>query len=221
MKCWLLVNPKASFVHFFITWGICLYMNSILFEWHRKLLEIIGKKVLKAIEEYVIDPREVKINSLINPVFFGNYHVGFFDGAATEDQSGIGLVVKVSTSHCFKAHMTVRTSTNIREELLALSGLLFLSQHIGSQSLFIFGDSKVVVDWFNGDAGLNVVALQAWKCRIQTLRSIFSSIKAMHIHREFNSQADKLSKLCLYSQFGLLQVEEFEEEVLISSFSPF
>jgi ribonuclease HI len=198
-------------------------MNSILFEWHRKLLEIIGKKVLKAIEEYVIDPREVKINSLINPVFFGNSHVGFVDGAATEEQSGIGLVVKVSPSHCFKAHMTVRTSTNIREELLALSGLLFLSQHIGSQSLFIFGDSKVVVDWFNGDAGLNVVVLQAWKCIIQTLRSIFSSIKSMHIHREFNSQPDKLSKLGLYSQFGLLQVEEFEEEVLISSttFSPF
>jgi hypothetical protein len=43
----------------------------------------------------------------------------------------------------------------------------------------------------------------------------------MHIHRD--SQADKISKLDLYSQFGLLQVEEFEEEVLISSttFSPF
>jgi hypothetical protein len=120
MKCWLLVNPKASFVPLFITWGIYLYMNSILFEWHRKLLEITGKKVLKAIEEYVIDPWEVKINSLINPVFFGNSHVGFVDGAATEEQSGIGLVVKVSPSHCFKAHMTVRTSTNIREELLAL-----------------------------------------------------------------------------------------------------
>jgi hypothetical protein len=79
------------------------------------------------------------------------------------------------------------------------------------------------VNWFNGDACLNVVVLQAWKCRIQTLCSIFSSIKAMCIYREFNSQVDKLSKLGLFSQFGLLQVEEFEEEVLISSttFSPF
>jgi ribonuclease HI len=75
--------------------------------------------------------------------------------------------VKVSPSHCFKVHMAVETGTNIRAEWLALWGLLFLSsQHIGMQSLFIFGDSKVVVDWFNGDAGLDVLVLQAWKCRI-------------------------------------------------------
>jgi hypothetical protein len=67
------------------------------------------------------------------------------------------------------------------------------------------------------------LVLQDWKRRIQTLRSSFSSVKALHIHREFNTQADKLSKLGLSSQFGLLQVEEFEEEALISSstFSPF
>jgi len=101
--------------------------------------------------------------------------------------------------------MAVGIGTNIRVKLLALWGLLLLSQLIGMHSLFIFGDSKFVVDWFNGDAGLNVLVLQDWKGRIQSLRSSFSSVQAIHIHNEFefNSQADKLSKLGLISPFGL------------------
>lgn len=170
-----------------MTWGLWLYRNAIIFEGHRQLLEVVRRKVLKSIEEFAIDPGEVKVKSLINPSFFGNYDVGFFDGVATKEQSGMGIVVKVSPSHFFKAHMVVGTGTNIREKLLALWGLLFLSQCIGLQSLFVFGDSRVVVDWFNGDTALNVLVLQDWKSRIQTLRSSFSSVKALHIHREFNT----------------------------------
>jgi ribonuclease HI len=214
---------KRSYVPFFITRGIWLYGKSILFEGQRQLMNFVEKKILKAIAEFSFDSGEVKIKSMLNLVFFGNFLVGFFDGVANEENSGIGLVVKVSPSHYFKAYMAVGIGTNIRVKLLALWGLLLLSQLIGMHSLFIFGDSKVVVDWFNGDAGLNVLVLQDWKGRIQSLRSSFSSVQAIHIHREFNSQADKLSKLGLTSPFGLLQIEEFEEEILISSttYSPF
>jgi len=75
----------------------------------------------------------------------------------------------------------------------------------------------VIVDWFNGDATLNVMILQAWKDKIIKLRSLFSFIQVFHIHRTFNSQADKLSKLGLSSSLGVLYVEEYMEEELKTS----
>jgi len=58
-----------------------------------------------------------------------------------------------------------------------------------------------------------------WKNRILSLRPSFSFIKALHIHREYNSQADSLSKQGLSGQLGLFQVEEFDEGSLFSAFS--
>jgi len=47
-------------------------------------------------------------------MFFGNSPIGFFDGAATDDQSGIGVMVKSSSSHYFKAYMAIGKGSNIR-----------------------------------------------------------------------------------------------------------
>lgn len=145
--------------------------------------------------------------------------MGLFDGAANDGQCGVGVVLKTTSSHCYRGHLKVGLGTNIKTELLALWGLLNMSLHCGIISLFIFGDSKVIVDWFNGEANLNVLILQDWKNRILSLRPSFSFIKALHIHREYNSQADSLSKQGLSGQLGLLQVEEFDEGSLISAFS--
>jgi len=94
-----------------------------------------------------------------------------------------------------------------------------MNLHFGIISLFIFGDSKVIVDWFNGEVNLNVLILQDWKNRILSLRTNFSLVKYFHIHREYNTQADSLSKQGLSGQLGLLQVEEFDEDSLIYAFS--
>jgi len=164
-----------------------------------------------------VDSTVQKVKILIGPYFFGKSPIGFFDGVATYVNSGIGIVIKHSTSHCHRGDMAIGTGSNTRAELLALWGLMFLSHYLNLQDVIIAGDSKVVVDWFNGKAILNVLILQAWKQRIEDLRSMFTSIKAFHIHPAYNSQADKLSKTGLNSEFGVLFVDEFEEESRISS----
>jgi len=79
------------------------------------------------------------------------------------------------------------------------------------------GDSKIIIDWFNGDSALNAMHLQHWKEKVWDIRSRFSSIQFFHIHRIYNSEADRLSKLGLTSDLGKLFVQEFVDEVLISS----
>jgi len=83
----------------------------------------------------------------------------------------------------------------------------------------IVGDSKVVIDWYNQKADLQVMNLQLWKDRIKELGLSFTSIQIFHIHRQFNSVADVLSKEGLSSDVGLLKVEEFNEEEKLSSWN--
>jgi len=77
----------------------------------------------------------------------------------------------------------------------------------------------VVIDWFNNKACLHVLVLQNWKDKVKDLVKSFSYIQAFHIHRSFNSMADKLSKISLSSNLGFLHVEEYVGDELISSWS--
>jgi len=89
---------------------------------------------------------------MINPMYFGNSPLGFFDGAANDKHSGIGVMVKISSTHHFKAFMAVGRGTNNREKLIALCGLLFLCQNLGIKVIYASGDSKVMA--LKGDSWL-------------------------------------------------------------------
>lgn len=121
LKQWLLGNPNSASVPFFVTWGLQLFRNSILFEGNRQSLVEVGKKVLSAIAEYVSISGNNKVKILINPVFFGNSPVGFFDGAANDGHCGVGVVLKTTSSHCYKGH--IRRS--VQERILKLNCWLF------------------------------------------------------------------------------------------------
>jgi len=153
----------------------------------------------------------------VNPLYFGNTPIGFFDGVAKGGLSGVGVFVKIDRYHCFKAHMAIGSGTNIRAELLALWVMLFLCKKLELVDVHIAGDSKMVVDWFNQKAKLHVMTLQPWKDRINELVFSFATVQIFHIHRQFNSVADVLSKEGLSSEVGLLKVEEFIEEEKIPS----
>jgi len=53
-------------------------------------------KVIKYYAEFSIVPSIDNSKHLVNPLIFGNTRAGFLDGAATEDQSGIGILIKVT-----------------------------------------------------------------------------------------------------------------------------
>jgi len=184
---------------------------------YRLNIDEVCKRIQKALAEYKHELIFDHLQVMINPLFFGNSPIGFFDGAETNEKGGIGVEIKMSSGHNFKAHLSTGPGTNIRVELIVLWGVLFLSKSLGLQSLFIAEDSKVVIDWFNDKSALNVLMLQPWKNKVKELGASFTQIQAFHIQRIFNKHADTLSKEGLHNNFGVFFVEEFVQDERINN----
>lgn len=89
----------------------------------------------------------------------------------------------------------------MRAEILALWGLLWFTSQICIDELWVFGDSKVVIDHLNRGNKLSSRHPIIWLEHIDSLRKSFSIIHFNHIFRENNSQVDRLSKKGLVGDF--------------------
>ena len=132
--------------------------------------------------------------------------MGFFDGASQSGRGkcGVGAVLKCREGDVFSIKMNCGMGTNTRGELLALWILLYLALHKQVYSLQLVGDSKVIVDWFSYKNKLQVISLQPWMTRICQMSGRFQNIKIQHIYREFNREANQLSKHTLLMEEGIL-----------------
>ena len=84
---------------------------------------------------------------------------GFFDGAAAKNVGGSGFVIFLSESHYFSFSLRAGHSTNTRAELLALWAVLKVSLMMGIPMHLIYGDSMVIISWFNRLSALDVPSL--------------------------------------------------------------
>jgi len=148
----------------------------VLINGFRQNVEEVCKKIHKALVDYKVDMVKDQFQVLVNPMYFGNSPIRFFDGASTRESSGIWVMIKLSSSHNFKAYMSIGVGTNIQAELLAFWVVLFLSKSLDLQAVYIAGDSKGVIDWYNDKAALNVLVIQPWKEKVKELGSSFSFI---------------------------------------------
>ena len=87
------------------------------------------------------------------------YRYGFFDVATASNIGGVGFTLHSSSSHFFHVQMGCGVITNTRAELLALWALLVFADTIGLPSLFVYGDSQVIINWENSVERLDVVDL--------------------------------------------------------------
>jgi ribonuclease HI len=148
------------------------------------------------------------LDYILNPIFFGNMPIGFFDGVADKGIGGVGIVLKFSIHHYFKIHLAVGLGTSTKAKLQGLWSLLFFAKGCHIQDLTVAGDSQVIIDWLNGKSQLEALNLRVWKEKIQALKSHFRCLQGFHVHRQFNNMADSLSKLALKEQPGWLHFEE-------------
>jgi len=87
-----------------IMWGIWKFRNKILFDNWNRLDPWIHKKILLSIKEYSHKVEEDKLEVLLNPTYFNDNPIGFFDDAAAKNKCGIGIYLKISSRHTVKAH---------------------------------------------------------------------------------------------------------------------
>ena len=66
--------------------------------------------------------------------------------------------------------------SNSKAKLLALWGILYLSQVWEVEEVLIVGDSQVIVGWANGVSHFHSLILEHWKLRVSRLISSFKSI---------------------------------------------
>jgi ribonuclease HI len=99
-----------------------------------------------AIKETPFSDEGEKFDYIMNPVYFGHKPIGFFDGAAANGSCGVGIVLKLSSSHFFKIHLAIGIGTNIKAELIGLWGLLHFTLRLHIYDLMVVGDSKVILD---------------------------------------------------------------------------
>ena len=124
--------------------------NRVLFEYLCSSLNLTIHFIMDQLSKHKV---KVSTKNYINlaslsPVF--DYPVGFFDGASTNRNGGIGVHLNLSKEHFYYLKMGCGRSTNTRSELLALWVQLVFTKFIGLPYLYIRGDSSAIIKWFNG-----------------------------------------------------------------------
>jgi ribonuclease HI len=121
-------------------------------------------------------------------------------------QCGVGGVLKIPYLSVFRWVYNCGGGTNTRAELknLGVWETLLLASHLSFHRIQVLGDSKVVIDWLSNRGRLQASAIEGWKSRIKNLIKHFHAISFEHIFREFNMEADLLSKKALREPKGII-----------------
>jgi ribonuclease HI len=142
--------------------------------------------------------------------------VAYCDGASNEakGRSGIGIVwynvdslidikngetMKPDAKYLFGFEKEIfgdKTPTNNESEYQSMINAMKISIRTGIKKLIIFMDSKLVVKQVNNEWKINFYHLQKLKTEVDNLKKDIN-IEVRHVHREFNSWADKFSKMHL------------------------
>lgn len=90
--------------------------------------------------------------------------------------------------------MGLGVGTNNYAELITLCHLLHFTLGHQCTNINIFGDLKIIVNWFNGISGCHLHTLNNILNEVNIFKTEFNNISCSHIYKEHNRNVDKLSK---------------------------
>lgn len=96
LKQWFISIPKPKKVPFFVLWEIWKYRNRIIFDNHPRNDYRTCMQIVSSITETYISAEVETFDYIMNPMYFGQKPLGFFDGAAVADTCGVEIVLKLS-----------------------------------------------------------------------------------------------------------------------------
>ena len=197
-------------------WAIWKARNIFIFEGKKLCVLSLIHQIAYSSQMY--QPPSIKAK---NPRAFGSGHVlvypcGFFDGAYASNIGGVGFCLFLNESHSFEFAMGAGTCTNTKAELIALWALLHIAQVMEIPTLYIFGDSTVIINWEKGIAALSPPDLSHWCRDTRKLCTCFHHLSFSHTYREHNQLADSLSKSALSLAPGIGSYSKNSEGLLAS-----
>ena len=78
-----------------------------------------------------------------------NYPAGFFDGASQNQVCGCRAWLMISPDCHYKIFWNGGRGTNMRAKLIALWVLLWFTNQLYLEELWVFGDAKVIINHLN------------------------------------------------------------------------
>ena len=155
----------------------------------------------KFMADYSLIPDDPPPRSSHNPTLVQidhNRSWAYFDGAAQEQGCGVGILLHKTENHLFRIHMGLGMGTNNYAELISLRHLLHFSLAHACNHIQIFGDSKIIINWFKNTSACHMHSLRNILDEIMILKAQFIYISCQRIYRERNMVADQLSKEATY-----------------------
>jgi ribonuclease HI len=198
----------------FICWNIWLIRNETVFDEgcpsiHRVIYKTIAMVASPGTCHKLHPLRTSHIKLLSNRV------IAWFDGAAQHNDKlyGAGGMLHISTRSSFRWTLNCGQGTNTKAELTGAWATLTLARRLNLLDLVVLGDSRIVIDWLNGKANLQVATLLSWKDRIREALRHFRTLSFPHIFREDNYVIDTLSKEALSMPFGQINYSQWEDGI--------
>lgn len=199
--------PTEDYIKWWFGRGKYFKNILLLFHWYlwcgrnKKILEerpvtskFLCHKIISNQEILKITQKPQRDISKRQRLFEFHYPAGFFDGAFQNLSCGCGAWLMLSPTCHYKIHWNRGRGTNTRAETIALWGLLWFSNQLYLEKLWVYGDSKILIDHLNNKSSLNPSHLTHWLERIYCLKINFEVITLCHVYREKNRSGSSLKK---------------------------
>ena len=129
-------------------------------------------------------------------------------GRPTRKDVGGGAILHLDDHHHYQSRMGLGPRSNNYVELQCLRLLLIFAWEIHCNSIQIFGEFMLVINWFNEVSHCHTHTLSTLLREVHHLKLLFNSISMAHIYRTRNKVADKLSKEAAKLNWGTWHITE-------------
>jgi len=176
--------------------------------------DLIGTDLLKVVEEcrtirHMHDAINTNFIALIPKSDSLTSFNDFLPISLCSNLYKINTIIKyLSNQHYYKIKMGLGEGTNNYAEFITLRHLLHFALAHSCNNIQIFGDSQIIINWFNNKNRCHAHSLRNILDEIMVYKAQFNSIIYQHIYKEYNEAADKLSKEATTQLRGLWMILE-------------
>lgn len=195
-----------------INWSIWKARNQMIFE--EKVLQwpLIEARIICAYNELPDPPPPKSRRPNPPPSIDRGTPWAYFDGAANVQRSGGGFILHKYENHSYFIKVGLGVGTNNFAELISLRHLLHFALSHQCNSINIFGDSQIIINWFINITTCHIHSLNNILDEVLQFKAAFNHISVSHIYREHNQDADKLSKEAALMEKGHWEITELLDQ---------
>lgn len=205
-------GSKAANLPIVVNWSIWKARNQMIFEEKAIHWPLIEAGIISAFNE-LPDPHPPKIRRPNPPpIIDEGTPWAYFNGAANVQSCGGGIILHLTENNSYNIKAGLGAGTNNFGELITLRHLLHFALSHRCTSINIYGDSQIIINWFNNISTCHMHTLSVILDEVFELKEAFNHIIVSHIYTEHNEDADTLSKEAVLMEQGYWEISEFLDQ---------